>query len=729
MHHPHTHSLGALAGRTHVHAPSPAAKDRVQGQAATITSLAFQQHTYVHITLPTHSRPQERSLIAPMASGSSQRDTFNHLAQWQKEVQGVKQEQVANRSQTPFVYPPLPAEDGLRLLILHPSTGNGAWGPLEGTLTSVPFSAKPKYLSLSYTWGDYGGNEPEAEPPRARPYIVLNGRRFEIGPNLASALLRLRSGLVLKLWVDQICINQADVAERNAQVALMAFIYSRAATVVSWLGPTLRHYDLAEEYHDMFVLVKDAPPHHLATGSFHFADDSLADMSPTDAYWSRMWIVQEVCLAPAIVFLTGGGLWSEQQITKLVLQHSSSQTTAAAAATGESPLARLVKARTNRFTSAMRLEALIERFMHCGCREKRDRVYGLVGLANDVDSVTSAEEWRQVMGHGPARTGGRGRGAILIDYDRAFYDIWCDVVELMHFRAKPQLDFGREPHDLEDERKVRLVRFAGVVQHALDGNIPTVAPLLRTCLDDRGSVVAKGYIAGRIASLGPTYTEFIGSFRSRQRWVGSWEAQYGRDEDLAKLREMEEKYEVKIIGYSKAELDLIVPIDSPETVAWSPLHIDGAATPAGVTFARRGGPDDNPASEPRRFLGDDLCMGLAPSTAQEGDLVVRFWNCDAAIVVRETCPADQEEGGLETDALFRLVGRADIAENYKRDNGLDNHAKDKMVVYQAHYKDPNYLWPGEVYSPGNKIQAARTKAMYVSMDFATLQNITVDIGL
>ncbi len=34
----------------------------------------------------------------------------------------------------------------------------------------------------------------------------------------------------------------------------------------------------------------------------------------------------------------------------------------------------------------MRLEALVERFMGSGCAELRDRVFGLVGLANDVDS-------------------------------------------------------------------------------------------------------------------------------------------------------------------------------------------------------------------------------------------------------------------------------------------------------------------------------------------------------
>jgi hypothetical protein len=38
------------------------------------------------------------------------------------------------------------------------------------------------------------------------------------------------------LWVDAICINQKDDAERNAQVKRMADIYNRASNVCVWLG-------------------------------------------------------------------------------------------------------------------------------------------------------------------------------------------------------------------------------------------------------------------------------------------------------------------------------------------------------------------------------------------------------------------------------------------------------------------------------------------------------------
>jgi hypothetical protein len=50
-----------------------------------------------------------------------------------------------------FPYPPLPAGvDAIRILTVEP--GDFA-DPLVCTLTSVPFSSKPKYVALSYTWG------------------------------------------------------------------------------------------------------------------------------------------------------------------------------------------------------------------------------------------------------------------------------------------------------------------------------------------------------------------------------------------------------------------------------------------------------------------------------------------------------------------------------------------------------------------------------------------------
>lgn len=55
--------------------------------------------------------------------------------------------------------------------------------------------------------------------------------------NLANALLYLRYREAPRiLWIDAICVNQTDLAERGSQVSHTAEIYKGAARVIVWLG-------------------------------------------------------------------------------------------------------------------------------------------------------------------------------------------------------------------------------------------------------------------------------------------------------------------------------------------------------------------------------------------------------------------------------------------------------------------------------------------------------------
>jgi hypothetical protein len=118
----------------------------------------------------------------------------------------------------------------------------------------VSLDDAPKYLALSYVW-NY--TSPRLQSTPSTGYISLGGRLgnrsirtgLPLTPNLESAIRHLRIvrdqaayGLFcetghLVLWVDALCINQNDDAEREWQVQLMGDIYSKAAAVFSWLGP------------------------------------------------------------------------------------------------------------------------------------------------------------------------------------------------------------------------------------------------------------------------------------------------------------------------------------------------------------------------------------------------------------------------------------------------------------------------------------------------------------
>ena len=65
----------------------------------------------------------------------------------------------------------------------------------------------------------------------------MNGHIFRAAVNLEGALRRLRHASTERLlWVDALCINQADSIEKSHQVNMMGEIYSKSAGVIIWLG-------------------------------------------------------------------------------------------------------------------------------------------------------------------------------------------------------------------------------------------------------------------------------------------------------------------------------------------------------------------------------------------------------------------------------------------------------------------------------------------------------------
>ena len=67
--------------------------------------------------------------------------------------------------------------------------------------------------------------------------MLCNGVEINLTDNLYAALGRMRKATRTRtLWVDAVCINQADVIEKNHQVHMMNHIYRNAQQVLIWLG-------------------------------------------------------------------------------------------------------------------------------------------------------------------------------------------------------------------------------------------------------------------------------------------------------------------------------------------------------------------------------------------------------------------------------------------------------------------------------------------------------------
>jgi hypothetical protein len=181
----------------------------------------------------------------------------------------------------------------VRLFVLLPGAGSD---PIRGKITHHILQDGLRFDALSYTWGD---------PTPTAAIIVDDDKQLGVAANLHAALHDLRrTAEELVIWIDAICINQADIPERNYQVRLMHSIYSKPQQVRSWLDQTVD------------------PGHPSIRKLMSFASVNIENVHPTDAaklvtiddlmsgfwnpvadilgnqYWNRLWVQQELILPP-----------------------------------------------------------------------------------------------------------------------------------------------------------------------------------------------------------------------------------------------------------------------------------------------------------------------------------------------------------------------------------------------------------------------------------------------
>ncbi|TVY38342.1 Heterokaryon incompatibility protein 6,OR allele [Lachnellula subtilissima] len=124
-----------------------------------------------------------------------------------------------------YEYQPLPSQRHVRLLELQKSASDNL---ISYRLVPYLLDDLPPYQALSYTWGD--------DKPAST--IFLDGTWFGVTTNVQDFLSRLKefpfgAGYI---WIDAICINQADNHEKVGQLQMMGEIYHRASNVIVWLG-------------------------------------------------------------------------------------------------------------------------------------------------------------------------------------------------------------------------------------------------------------------------------------------------------------------------------------------------------------------------------------------------------------------------------------------------------------------------------------------------------------
>ena len=84
-------------------------------------------------------------------------------------------------------------------------------------------NSKTKYAAVSYFWGAVDNCSP----------LLVSGMCLYVTHTVSDFLCE---GVPQYLWIDQICIDQNDFAERSNQLRLMKTIFKNASCIVVWLG-------------------------------------------------------------------------------------------------------------------------------------------------------------------------------------------------------------------------------------------------------------------------------------------------------------------------------------------------------------------------------------------------------------------------------------------------------------------------------------------------------------
>lgn len=204
-----------------------------------------------------------------------------------------------------YVYKSLGENKCVRFLTLQPGSGSDPLvGSLEfGSLDPADIAQLLPYEAISYVWGTSD-----------RLFELLcDGAILPLTQSIRDALVRVRlPDRPRRLWADQICINQDDIAERSQQVKLMNAVYKNASKVLVWLGRDVDGVaaDAVRMVHYLDGVFKDDKAHEKFKVDH---EENLVMQSPerwkplsklTKLPWfHRIWIVQEIgTTAPATLY-------------------------------------------------------------------------------------------------------------------------------------------------------------------------------------------------------------------------------------------------------------------------------------------------------------------------------------------------------------------------------------------------------------------------------------------
>jgi hypothetical protein len=208
---------------------------------------------------------------------------------------GVLKLHVPADTTAPYRYTPILTPRTIRLIRIDSTRGDTALFTLE----TVKLDDAPDFWALSYRWGS-------GDKPMVLRITSSSGQEagcIPITPNCAAAVVALIPTGVRYLWIDTICINQADADEKALQVPLMGQIYSQASLVTGHLC-TESELSFGLLIHRMVQTFANGKKYDMYSGDSFLIYRALSKLLQHD-YFQRAWIVQEMVLAKSFLLIHG----------------------------------------------------------------------------------------------------------------------------------------------------------------------------------------------------------------------------------------------------------------------------------------------------------------------------------------------------------------------------------------------------------------------------------------
>jgi len=270
----------------------------------------------------------------------------------------------------------------IRLLKLYRDQAKALCGQLQNF--DLDNGRCPKFTTISYVWG-------EAHYTNT---IQVDGAPFPVLENAFPLLEALCDHECFRedrwVWIDSICINQDDVHERALQVQLMGRIYRESTKTVIWLASGTRQIQTAIRHlHELAVF------HQSKYG--YLRPEDLEHPGFWDAitrffqhpWWARVWTLQEFILPSALRFQCGGAWIGFEAFNDAMeaLYNCSRIGLGSSDIWGVGWGRRRVRHLFRQPDTGGRLSlvALLAVTGSYQCKDPRDRIYSLLGLAREED--------------------------------------------------------------------------------------------------------------------------------------------------------------------------------------------------------------------------------------------------------------------------------------------------------------------------------------------------------